>query len=294
MVIRSEVLRAMLAAGATAEMLIAAVAADEKATADEADAKTEKRRAQTAARVRRHRETHRNASNASNAGNGGNALPPPPSPDGPPPSPGPQPPPLNPSPHPGSDPDGSAGDAGQPGGEAAELARSNRQALLTIGVDLISANTGRSRRSARALIGHWLGIARDEAVVVLDVIEDADGRELADFTTWVESRLRKRRDDFDRPPPSGSRPRFSPGPTGTAAHLDRLEQKLRLEASHVEGSDHHADEREHHTPGSRGEDRGVAWQIGGGGRPANALLRAAGHGGYDSRASSALRRAKAS
>lgn len=70
MAIRSEALRALVAAGASAEMLLAVIEADERAAAAEVDAKTEKRRAQTAARVRRHRETHRNA------GNGGNALPP--------------------------------------------------------------------------------------------------------------------------------------------------------------------------------------------------------------------------
>ena len=290
MAIRSEVLRAMLAAGATAEMLVAAVAAEEKAEADEVDAKIEKRRALTAARVKRHRETHRNASNA---GNGGNALPPPPSPDGPPPSPGPQPPPLNPSPHPGSEPDGSAGDAGQAGGEAAELARSNRQALLTIGVDLISANTGRSRRSARALIGHWLGIARDEAAIVLDVIEDADGRELADFSTWVESRLRKRRSDLNRPPPQwprggGAAP---PAPTGLAGRVVRLYEQSLTGPYDVEPPAVDANSPDDEP--SRGEDLGLAWQAGSGGRPANPLLRAAGYGGHDSGASRSLRRRRA-
>jgi uncharacterized protein YdaU (DUF1376 family) len=44
---------------------------------------------------------------------------------------------------------------------------------------------------------------------------------------------------------------------------------------------------------ARGEDRGVAWAAGGGSRPSDALLRAVGSGGHDSRASSALRRRKA-
>lgn len=45
--------------------------------------------------------------------------------------------------------------------------------------------------------------------------------------------------------------------------------------------------------GARGEDRGVAWAAGGGSRPSDALLRAVGQGGHDTRASSALRRRKA-
>lgn len=294
MAIRSEVLRAMLAAGASAEMLVAAVAADEKAEAEEVDAKTEKRRALTAARVRRHRETHRNASN------GGNALPPSSPPNGPPPPPAPPPPPLNPPANPGSEPDGSAGDAGQAGSEAAELARSNRQALLTIGVDLISANTGRSRRSARGLIGHWLGIARDEAAVVLDVIEDADGRELADFSTWVEFQLRRRRQELDRPPdrdppfngPRGGGRHSPANVTGLAGRLVRLHEQSLAGAFDVEPPS--VDANSAGAEPSRGEDSGLAWQAGSGGRPAEPLLRAAGYGGHDSRASSALRRRRAS
>lgn len=297
MAIRSEALRALLAAGATPEMLIAVIEADERAEAQEVDAKTEKRRAQTAARVRRHRETHRNASN------GGNALPPAPSPDGRPSPPAPPHPTLNPSPAPGSDPDGSAGDAGQAGDgeDDGEEARSVRRDLLTIGMDLISANTGRSRRSARALIGHWLGIARDEAAVVLNVIEEADGRELADFSTWVTFQLRKRRAELDRPPDWG--PHFdgprgggrrAPTPatvTGLAGHLVRLHEQSMTGAFDVEPPTVDAN-----SPGaepSRGQDFGTPWQAGSGGRPADALLRAAGQGGHDSRASSAVRRRRA-
>lgn len=293
MAIRSEVLRAMLAAGATPEMLVAAVEAEERAVAAEVDAKTEKRRALTAARVRRHRETHRNASNA------GNALPPGPSPDGRPSPPAPPHPTLNPSPAPGSDPDGSAGDAGQAGSGAGEEARSIRRDLLTIGVDLITANTGRTCRSARALIGHWLGIARDEAAIVLDVIEEADGRELADFSTWVTFQLRKRRAELDRPPDryppfdgprGGGRP--APAPTGFAGRLIRLHEQSMTGALDVEPPS--VDANSSGAEPSRGEDSGTPWQAGSGGRPAEPLLRAAGHGGHDSRASSALRRRRAS
>lgn len=283
MAIRSEALRALVAAGASADMLLAVIEADEKAAAAEVDAKTEKRRAQTAARVRRHRETHRNA------GNGGNALPPVPSPDGPPPPPAPPPPPLNPSPTPGSDPDGSADDVGQAGAGAAEQARAFRRDLLTRGAALICANTGRSQRSALALIGHWLAIAQDEAVVVLGLIEDADGRELADFTSWVDRRLQARREAMGRRPDRG-RP-VQPAPTGLAARLIRQHAASQMGAYDVEPPAIDANDPDA-GPG-RGEDLGTPWQAGGASRPSDPLLRAAGQGGHDSRASSALRRRRA-
>ncbi len=283
MAIRSEALRALVAAGASAEMLLAVIEADERAAAAEVDAKTEKRRAQTAARVRRHRETHRNA------GNGGNALPPVPSPDGPPPPPAPPPPPLTPSPTPGSDPDGSADDVGQAGAGAAEQARAFRRELLTRGAALICANTGRSQRSALALIGHWLAIAQDEAVVVLGLIEDADGRELADFTSWVDRRLQARREAMGRRPDRG-RP-AQPAPTGLAARLIRQHAASQMGAYDVEPPAIDANDPDA-GPG-RGEDLGTPWQAGGASRPSDPLLRAAGQGGHDSRASSALRRRRA-
>ncbi|MBN4095620.1 hypothetical protein [Methylobacterium sp. OT2] len=283
MAIRSEALRALVAAGASAEMLLAVIEADEKAAAAEVDAKTEKRRTQTAARVRRHRETHRNA------GNGGNALPPVPSPDGPPPPPAPPPPPLNPSPAPGSDPDGSADDVGQAGAGAAEQARAFRRELLTRGAALICANTGRSQRSALALIGHWLAIAQDEAVVVLGLIEDADGRELADFSSWVDRRLQARREAMGRRPDRG-RP-AQPAPTGLAARLIRQHDASQMGAYDVEQPAIDANDPDA-GPG-RGEDLGTPWQAGGASRPSDPLLRATGQGGHDSRASSALRRRRA-
>ncbi|WP_457104328.1 hypothetical protein [Methylobacterium sp. P5_C11] len=284
MAIRSEALRALVAAGASAEMLLAVIEADEKAAAAEVDAMTEKRRTQTAARVRRHRETHLNA------GNGGNALPPVPSPNGPPPLPAPPPPPLNPSPTPGSDPDGSADDVGQAGGAgAAEQARAFRRELLTRGAALICANTGRSQRSALALIGHWLAIAHDEAVVVLGLIEDADGRELADFTSWVDRRLQARREALGRRPDRG-RP-AQPAPTGLAARLIRQRAESQTGAYDVEPPTIDANDPD--AGPSRGEDLGTAWQAGSASRPSDPLLRAAGQGGHDSRASSALRRRRA-
>ena len=94
--------------------------------------------------------------------------------------------------------------------------RADRLALIERGVALICANTSRPEAAARALMGHLLGIARDEAHVVLAAIEDADGRELADFSTRVIARLRQRRDEQDHRPERG---RSTDPPRGYAARL---------------------------------------------------------------------------
>ena len=81
MTIRAEVLRAMLAAGASPEMLIAAVEADQVAQAAADEARLAAKREATAARVRKHRAAKKVAEEAAvtrcNASNGGNALQPP-------------------------------------------------------------------------------------------------------------------------------------------------------------------------------------------------------------------------
>ncbi|MDP4005091.1 hypothetical protein [Methylobacterium sp. NEAU K] len=219
-------------------------------------------------------------------------LPPVPSPDGPPPPPAPPPPPLNPSPTPGSDPDGSADDVGQAGGAGAVEGvegLSVRRVLMTRGIALICANTGRSQHSARALIGHWLAIAHDEAMVVLGLIEEADGRELADFSSWVDRRLQARREALGRRPDRG-RP-FQPTPTGLAARLIRQRAESLTGAYDVEPPSIDANDPD--AGPSRGEDLGTAWQAGGPSRPSDPLLRAAGQGGLDHRAAAALRSRRA-
>ena len=190
------------------------------------------------------------------------------------------------------DPDGSAGDAEQAdrvgsvgGGEA----RSFRRELMTRGIALICANTGRSEHSARGLIGHWLGIAHDEAVSVLGLIEEADGRELADFSSWVERRLQARRDATGRRPDRG-RP-TQPAPTGLAArlirqHAESLTGALDVEPPAIDANDPDAGP-------SRGQDLGTAWRSGDASRPSDAVLRAAGQGGLDHRAAAAVRRRRA-
>ncbi|GEM95894.1 hypothetical protein [Methylobacterium radiotolerans] len=245
----------------------------------------EKRR--TSDRVRQGRTRHVKSRDTADG-----TLPPVPSPDGPPPPPAPPPPPLNPSPTPGSDPDGSADDVGQAGGAGAadgDETRSFRRELMTRGIALICANTGRSEHSARGLIGHWLGIAHDEAVVVLGLIEEADGRELADFSTWVERRLQARREATGRRPDRG-RP-VQPAPTGLAARLIRQRAESLTGAYDVEPPAIDANDPD--AGPSRGEGLGTAWQAGGASRPSDAVLRAAGQGGLDHRAAAALRARRA-
>ncbi|XYD08835.1 hypothetical protein R1A27_28505 [Methylobacterium sp. NMS12] len=245
----------------------------------------EKRR--TSDRVRQGRTRHVKSRDTADS-----TLPPVPSPDGPPPPPAPPPPPLNPSPTPGSDPDGSADDVGQAGGASGadgDETRSFRRELMTRGIALICANTGRSEHSARGLIGHWLGIAHDEAVVVLGLIEEADGRELADFSTWIERRLQARREATGRRPDRG-RP-AQPAPTGLAARLIRQRAESLTGAYDVEPPAIDANDPD--AGPSRGEDLGTAWQAGGASRPSDAVLRAAGQGGLDHRAAAALRARRA-
>lgn len=93
----------------------------------------------------------------------------------------------------------------------------------------------------------------------------------------------------DRPLPFS--PRGAPAPSGLAAHLIRNYEQSLTGAFDVEPPSIDANDPD--AGPSRGSDYGTPWQVGSGGRPADALLRAAGQGGYDSRASSAVRRRRA-
>lgn len=185
-------------------------------------------------------------------------------------------------------PDSDGEDEASTNADLIAKGRVDRLAAIERGVALICANTSRPEGAARSLMGHLLGIARDEVHVVLAAIEDADGRELADFSTRVIARLRQRRDGQDHRPERG---RWTEPTRGYAARLIRLRSELQEGPYDVEppaidanGPDAEPD---------RGEDRGVAWASGGPSRPSDALLRAVGQGGHDSRAASHLRRRRA-
>lgn len=83
----------------------------------------------------------------------------------------------------------------------------------------------------------------------------------------------------------------APAPTGFAGRVVRLYERSLEGPYDVEPPA--VDANSPDAEPSRGEDLGLAWQAGSGGRPADPLLRAAGYGGHDSGASRALRSRRA-
>lgn len=157
---------------------------------------------------------------------------------------------------------------------------------------------------ATALPRNWRPDAEDEAIAAAaGVPPEAVQVEAEQFRDWnlernflshdwrVSWRKWCRRYRPGRPPPSGPRGAFPSEPSGLAGRLIRLNAQAMTGAYDVEPPSVDAN-----SPGAepgRGEALGLAWQSGSGGRPADALLRAAGFGGHDSRTSSALRRRRA-
>ena len=162
---------------------------------------------------------------------------------------------------------------------------------------------------ATPLSKHWIPDAEDEAIALAKGVPHSAISEEADrFRSWNRERnflsfdWRESWSKWcgryrpDRPPSFGPRGGSGPAPTGLAGRLKRLyEQSLEspydVEPPAVDANSPDA-EPGRGEPG-RGEHLGLAWQSGSGGRPADALLRAAGFGGHDSRASSAVRRRRA-
>ena len=157
---------------------------------------------------------------------------------------------------------------------------------------------------AAALPRSWSPDAEDEAIAAAaGVPSEAVQHEAEQFRDWNHERnflshdwrvsWRKwcRRYRPGRTPPSGPHRGNPTAPTGLAGRVVRLYERSLEGPYDVEppAVDANSPDAE---PG-RGEDLGLAWQAGSGGRPADALLRAAGYGGHDSGASRALRRRRA-
>ncbi|UYW25882.1 YdaU family protein [Methylorubrum extorquens] len=162
---------------------------------------------------------------------------------------------------------------------------------------------------ATALPRSWSPDAEDEAIAAAaGVPPEAVQHEAEQFRDWNHERnflshdwrvsWRKwcRRYRPGRTPSSGPHRGNPAAPTGLGGRLKRLyEQSLEgpydVEPPAVDANS--ADAEPCRGGPGRGEHLGLAWQSGSGGRPADALLRAAGFGGHDSRASSAVRRRRA-
>ena len=166
-----------------------------------------------------------------------------------------------------------------------------RSRLDTEGVETVCEITGRNEFMARKLVSRFLRMAYDEAAIVLALIREAKARAEPDPSMWIEDQLRARILRSRQPVPlPGHRDTEA---TGLAAHLIDLENELLAEAAHGTGTDDsRASVPQLGGPVHRGESRGVAWASGAASEPSDALLRATGFGGHDSRASRALRRQK--
>ena len=74
-----------------------------------------------------------------------------------------------------------------------------RSQLFADGVQRVQHMTGIPSRNTRALIGHWLKLARDDCAMVLGVIREASESRPIDPQAWCEAAVRRRA--------SGSRPK---------------------------------------------------------------------------------------
>jgi uncharacterized protein YdaU (DUF1376 family) len=67
-----------------------------------------------------------------------------------------------------------------------------RDILFNQGLRILIAITGKTPDSARRLIGHWLKMAKDEAVRVVTAIEHAEVNRIADPVAWINRALQPR------------------------------------------------------------------------------------------------------
>lgn len=108
-------------------------------------------------------------------------------PNGPAPLP-PHTPPITPTPNTHSDPVGSGSPSVEPTAPAEPM--DPRRELFGRGKQTVRKLTGRPMESCGSLIGRWLKVASDDAVVVLAVIDDAVAKELANPIPWIEATIK--------------------------------------------------------------------------------------------------------
>ncbi|GEP00555.1 hypothetical protein GCM10007887_05110 [Methylobacterium haplocladii] len=172
---------------------------------------------------------------------------------------------------------------------------SSRRKMIERSVAILCAITGKNDRSARGTVGIWLSRVQDDAKVVLDLVEAADEREVADPTMWVEGQIRRRQEQLSGDQGLRRSPR-DPPPDRVSPRAARL---IDLHAQLSGAQDHGSGPRSDDDliplddlSGSGGEDRDPPWPSGGDAEPSEPVRRAAFAGGYDHRAARTLRRAK--
>jgi hypothetical protein len=152
------------------------------ATAQAAAQAIERRRATDRERQAKRRESHVMSRDVT-----GQTVTPRTAPNDPSPCP-PHTPPITPTPNTHSDPVGPGSPSAEPTA-AAEPADPRRE-LFGRGKQTVRKLTGRAMDGCGSLIGKWLKITNDDAVIVLAVIDDAVARELANPIPWIEQTLR--------------------------------------------------------------------------------------------------------
>ena len=167
------ILRAMEAAGATPDLIIAAIEADH---AIEEEARAEKR-AKAAARKRKSRAGHAASHDVTQIerDTAGQTVT---NADAPTPSP------L--SPHPSELRSGAV------------APRDVRRDLFDRGLKTLATITGKTPDSCRSLVGKWLKSVNDEAIHVLGAIDDAERNRVADPVAWINKALQPRTRDGQR------------------------------------------------------------------------------------------------
>jgi hypothetical protein len=179
MAIDPAILEAMAAAGATAEMIVAAVKADhvieEKRRAEKREQAAERKRRSRHAMSRNVTHVTRDIEAESVTGRDT------PSSQVSSPNGSPTPPPITTPSSPPTHPAADAADAG--------ASRDPRTALFGRGLASLADMTGKTPDSCRSLVGKWLKAADDEAIHVLAAIEDAHRNRIADPVPWINRRL---------------------------------------------------------------------------------------------------------